>query len=149
MMKRAGKIDFGGELLKILPSLLREFTRRQEGILTKGNLAVSDIVIMDVLLEKGPSTMGDLAKILNLTTSAGTVIVDRMIRKGFVKRERSREDRRVVNVALLKKGEETIKSINRERRHMANELFSVLNEKERREYLRLIGKVHHGLSRKQ
>ncbi len=51
-------------------------------------------------------------------------------------------------MTLVKKGEDIIRGINKERRHMANELFSVLNEKERREYLRLIEKVHNGLSGK-
>jgi DNA-binding MarR family transcriptional regulator len=148
-MKAAGKFDFAGELLKMMPRLLREFTRRQEGIFTKGDLAVPDIVIMDALREQGECTMGCLAKMLNLTMSAVTVIVDRMVKKGFVKRERSREDRRVVKVTLMKKGEDTIKGINKERRHMANELFSVLSEKERKEYLRLIEKVYNGLSRKK
>ncbi|MFQ5952655.1 MAG: MarR family winged helix-turn-helix transcriptional regulator [Candidatus Omnitrophota bacterium] len=148
-MNKGGRFDFGGEMLKVMPRLLREFMRRQEGIFTKGNLAVPDIIVMDALLEKGACTMGFLARILNLTTSAATVIIDRMIDKGLVKRERSQEDRRVVNVALLRKGEDTIKHINKERRHMANTLFSVLNEKEKKEYLRLIGKVYNGLSRKK
>ena len=148
-MERAEKFDFGKEMLKIMPRLMREFMKRQEGIFTKGNLTVPDIIVMDALKEKGQCTMGFLAGILNLTTSAATVIVDRMIRKGLAKRERSKEDRRVVRVALMKKGEETINNLNAERRHMANELFSVLNEKERREYLRLIEKVHNGLSVKK
>ena len=148
-MEKTGKFDFGKEMLKIMPRLMREFMSRQEGIFTKGNLTVPDIIVMDALLEKGPCTMGLLAGILNLTTSAATVIVDRMIRKGLVKRERSKEDRRVVRVTLVKKGEDIIKDLNTERRHMANELFSVLNEKERKEYLRLIEKVCNGLSEKK
>ncbi|MGB3081913.1 MAG: MarR family transcriptional regulator [Candidatus Omnitrophota bacterium] len=148
-MEKIGKFDFGKEMLKIMPRLMREFMSRQEGIFTKGNLTVPDIIVMDALLEKGPWTMGLLAGILNLTTSAATVIVDRMIRKGLVKRERSKEDRRVVRVTLVKKGEDIIKDLNTERRHMANELFSVLNEKERKEYLRLIEKVCNGLSEKK
>ncbi|MGB2599496.1 MAG: MarR family transcriptional regulator [Candidatus Omnitrophota bacterium] len=147
-MEKAGKFDFGKEMLKIMPRLMREFMKRQEGIFTKGNLTVPDIIVMDALREKGPCTMGFLAGILNLTTSAATVIVDRMTRKGLAKREHSKEDRRVVRVTLVKKGEDTIKNINTERHHMANELFSVLNEKERREYLHLIEKVYNGLSRK-
>jgi DNA-binding MarR family transcriptional regulator len=148
-MVKSAKFDFVGEMAKMLPRMLREFSRRQEGILTRGNLAVSDIIVMDALLEMGTCTMGVLAKMLNLTKSAATVIVDRMIRKGFVRRERSNEDRRVVSVVLLKKGEDMIRRVNEERRNMLNEFYSALNESERKEYIKLLKKVFGSLSGKQ
>ena len=72
-------------------------------------------------------------------------IVDKMIRLGMVKRERSLEDRRVVKVILLKKGAETAKKITEERRKVANKIFSSLTETERKEYLRLLRKVYVSL----
>ncbi len=134
--------DFAREMAVIMPRLLREVSRRQEGVFTRGNLAVSDIIVMDALLEKGPCTMSDLACILNLSMSAATVIVDRMTKKGLVRRERSREDRRIVMVTLLKKGKETIKKVNDQRRNIVVDLYSALDDAERAQYLKLLKKVY-------
>ena len=140
-----GKLNFGEEMAKVLPRMLREFARKQDSILAKGKIAIAHVVILDVLKEKESSTMGELAKILNLTMSAVTVIIDKMIELTLVKRERSKEDRRIVNVTLAKTGKDLMKKINEERESMTNEIFSVLTDKEKEEYLRLIRKVYESL----
>ncbi|NQT32236.1 MAG: MarR family transcriptional regulator, partial [Candidatus Omnitrophica bacterium] len=108
-------------------------------------LTVSNIVVFDVLRVKGSCTMSELARTLNFTMSAVTGIIDKMIKAGLVKRERSKTDRRVVEVMLLEKGKNIAMKINDERRDMTNEMFSVLTSSERDEYLRLIGKVYDSI----
>jgi DNA-binding MarR family transcriptional regulator len=134
-------MDFGAEISRLLPFMLREVARRQKGAMTKENMTVSDIVMLEILEEKGSPTMGTLARDLGLTMSAATSIVDKMIEKGMVKRERSLEDRRVVRVSLLKKGEDTVRSIKVERKGMTDQMFKALTEEEKAEYLRLFSKI--------
>ena len=148
-MKKEKAVDLGNEMAKILPLMLREVSRRQENILAKSDIAVSQIIVLDVLKEKGPCTMGELSGTLNLTMSAVTGIIDKMIKLGFVKRERSRDDRRVVNVALLAKGKKTVDRVNEARKNITRELYSVFTEKEGREYLGLINKVYDSLRKKK
>ena len=144
-MVKGGKFDFGGEVAKILPLILRSVTQSHSTIFSKGTLAVPHVVILELLSEKGPCKMSELAKVLRLTMSAVTAIVDKMIALDLVKRERSLEDRRVVRVGLLKKGAEAAKRIGEERRKVANRIFSPLSEAEKREYLRLLRKVYNNL----
>ena len=80
--------------------------------------------------------MNELAKILNLTMSAVTAIIDKMIRRKLVKRGRSSEDRRVVNVTMVSKGRKLIKQVREIRCSCANELFASLTEQDKQEYLR-------------
>src|SRR5688500_5634804 len=56
------------------------------------------------LREDGPLTMGVLAQRCGVTDKTITGVVDRLERDGYVGRERDLEDRRVVRVALVKKG---------------------------------------------
>ena len=142
-------MDFGTEISKIMPLILREVTRKQMRILAKDFLAIPHIIILDLLLEKGPCRMTELAKALGLTGPAITAIADKMLRLKLVKRERSSEDRRVVKVSILEKGEKTIRRINVERRDAANAIFSPLAKEERREYLSLLRKVYLNLRQKQ
>ncbi|HPN72489.1 MAG TPA: MarR family transcriptional regulator [Candidatus Omnitrophota bacterium] len=140
-MASSGGIDFGTEMARLLPSMLREVARRQKGAVVKGNIPVSNIVVLEILKEKGLSTMGELARDLGLTMSAATSIVDKMILEGLIKRERTPEDRRVVKVSLLKKGSELVRVISAEREAMTRDMFKALTNAEKTEYLRLFRKI--------
>ncbi len=148
-MKKTKHVDFGSEISSLLPLIIREVTRKQSTVIAKGNLTIPHIVILDLLRERPSCRMGDLAKALHLTMSAVTAIVDKMVKLNLVKRERSSEDRRVVRVALLKKGKETARRIYDERRKSADDMFSALTEPERQEYLKMLRKVCDGLRKKK
>ncbi|MCK4851578.1 MAG: MarR family transcriptional regulator [Candidatus Omnitrophica bacterium] len=142
------KIDFGGEVSRILPLILREVTKKQMTVFSKGGLSLPQVVVLDLLREKGACMMGDLARTLHLTMSAVTGIVDKMIKLNMIKRERSKEDRRIVRVILLEKGEKTAKQISKERKNISNDIFSVLSGSERREYLKLLKKIYNDLRKR-
>lgn len=144
-MAGAKHADFGSEVSKILPRILREVTSRQASIFSRGDISIPHIVILEFLKETGSCRMSDLAKMLHLTMSAVTGIVDKMVDLGLVKRERSSKDRRVVRVSLLKKGEETARRVNAERESVSNDIFSVLTQQEKQEYLKLLTKVSDSL----
>ena len=133
-MPMSVKGDFYDQMTRLMPVFLREIARRQDKIFTRGNISVSNIVVIDVLTEKGTCTMGELAKTLNLTMSAATAIVGKMIDQSLVKRERQEKDRRVVRVSLRPKGIEVAKKIYELRRDITNDLFAMLTDREREEH---------------
>lgn len=141
--------DFGTEMGKLLPLIIREFSRTQKDVFAKGLLTVPQIVILEYLDEKGTCKMNELAKVLDFTMSAATAIIDKMLKAKLVKRERCIKDRRVVNVSLLNKGKEFAKRVQEGRRDLTNELFSVLSEEEKSQYLQLLKKVSDNLMQRQ
>lgn len=138
--------DFGVQVARMMPAFIKEILKKQESIFTKGNLAVAHIIVLDILREIGTSSMGDMARNLNMSMSAATGIIDKMVTMELVDRERSDEDRRVVNVILTEKGKDMAVRVNEERKYMLNEMFAVLTDAERDEYLALLKKVYDGLS---
>jgi len=134
-------LDFGAEVLKIHPLIMREFARVQKKNFSDVHISIPHMVILDILEEKGMCKMNDLAKCLNFTMSAVTAIVDKMIKLKFVKRMRSSSDRRVVNVILLEKGRKVSEEIKRQKKECANKIFVSLTERDKKEYLRIINKV--------
>jgi len=142
------KLNFGVEMAKLNPIILRSVMKRQESVFKKGNLAITHIVVLEYLGEKGTCTMTELSRVLNLTTSAVTVIVDKMISMKLIKRERSAKDRRIVNVELLAKGKETVKDAGKEKISMINDIYSVLTKGEKEEILKLMTKVCDDLRKK-
>lgn len=142
------KEDFSGKVSKMLPAIIRETTRRQMSVFMKSSLTISQMVILDYLMENEICKMSDLAKVLNLTMSAVTAIVDKMIRTDLLKRERSNEDRRVVRIMLLKKGRELAVQVKKARSNSVKEMFSTLTDAEKREYLRILHKIYNNLKGK-
>ncbi len=145
---KMGETDFGAEVAKILPLIMREFTKRPKSIFSELSLTIPQIVVLEFLTDQGPRKMNELATALSFTMSAVTVIVDKMIKLKLVKRERSSEDRRVVNVILLNKGREMTRRIKDARRNLVNELFSTVTVEDRQQYLRILRKVYKNLRRR-
>ncbi len=74
-----------------------------------------------VMLRSGPSTVAELARELQTDPGAMTRLLDRLETKGFCRRERSTDDRRVVNIVLTPEGQAAAELV-------PTELSQVLNE---------------------
>src|SRR5690625_5702915 len=71
---------------------------------------------MKWLVEGGDLTIGELSNKINLAFSTTTDLVDRMEKKELVERKRDTNDRRVVRIHLLPKGQKIIREVIDERR---------------------------------
>lgn len=60
----------------------------------------TDLRAMELVSRGGPTTAGELAAQLRLTTGAVTALIDRMENAGLLRRTRSAADRRQVHVEL-------------------------------------------------
>lgn len=68
------------------------------------DLSISEMHVIDNIGINRERTMSDTAKDLRVTSGTLTTAVDNLIKKGYVVRERSIEDRRVVKIRLTEKG---------------------------------------------
>jgi len=84
-----------------------------------------------LVISKGRAdTVAGCAREIGVDTGAMTRMLDRLEAKGFVVRNRSAEDRRVVNVALTKAGHEIVKLIPPTICHVLNRHLRGFSEKE-------------------
>lgn len=70
--------------------------RMHEAIARKAGFTGTDHKYLGFLLQKGKLTAGELAKLSGLTTGAITGLIDRFEKKGLVKRQFEKSDRRKV-----------------------------------------------------
>jgi DNA-binding MarR family transcriptional regulator len=68
------------------------------------DLTIAELHTLESIGLYDAKTMSETAADLGVTTGTLTVAVDRLVRKGYVNRERDQEDRRIVRVMLTKKG---------------------------------------------
>lgn len=68
------------------------------------DISVNDMHIIEAIGEKEPKNMSTVAKIMSVTVGTLTIAINSLVKKGYVHRERSEEDRRVVLISLTEKG---------------------------------------------
>ena len=90
--------------------------------------------------------MTDLAKAVNVTTSAMTGVIDRLVRDGYVSRTRDSEDRRIVHIKLTVKGTNTVRSAIEDRKQATMKMFGMISQEEREKYLEILEHIKEHLS---
>jgi DNA-binding MarR family transcriptional regulator len=73
----------------------------------------------------------DLALLLERSPNSISMLVDRMVKAGLVKRTRDRKDRRAVNVSLTSKGDNALKPATPAGWEFIQKILSVLSGKEK------------------
>jgi DNA-binding MarR family transcriptional regulator len=79
----------------------------------------------------------DMAQWLGRSPNSISMIVDRMIKAGLIRRIRDRSDRRVVNVTITSKGENALKLATRAGWEFIQKILSSLPDEDRQTYIRL------------
>lgn len=84
----------------------------KEAIITEEfkDITNNDMHIIEAIGLSGENTMSSVAKKLKITAGSLTTAVNALVRKAYVKRERSEEDRRVVYIAAYGKRRESFLS---------------------------------------
>lgn len=104
-------------------------------------LSTQELRVLCAVAEEKCCVMSGLAKAIRLSLSSVTGLVDRLVEKRLVRRDRSPEDRRVVEVALTDEGELLGKEALKRRLAYARELLDALEPAEQESFLALLEKM--------
>lgn len=99
--------DPARERARLMQALLAEMTRMtglsvlfSHALAARVGLNPTDLEALEILLRDGPLPAGRLAEVTGLTTGAITGVVDRLERKGYVRRRPDPGDRRRVMIEV-------------------------------------------------
>ena len=101
----------------------------------------SEIAVLDTLGAEGSKTMGLLAARVRMPLSTVTRVVDRLVGRKLVQRERPEENRRIVRVALATAGQAFYRAALKSRVAGAERMLDRLTAAEQRELIRLFQKI--------
>ena len=116
-------------LLEAFDSITKTFTDVEsipEGI----NLGKPELLVLDTVYKEEGLMMSGLSKRLGIRLSTATGIVDRLIEKELVDRQRDYSDRRMVRVVLTEKGRKTSQMYQRRKRESFKRMANLLTEAE-------------------
>lgn len=104
-------------------------------------LSKSELFSMLIIDRHGEIIMSQIADYVHIPMSTATSIVDRLVKKGLVKRGRSETDRRIVTITLSDKGSEMISNFKEQILKYVNRIDSVLSNEEKQILISLISKI--------
>ena len=107
----------------------------------QGALSAQEIRVLRTVGRHEGCIMSALAERIRLSLSSVTGLIDRLVEKKLVCRDRSREDRRIVQVELTDNGRELHTSVVESQVQYARELMKTLSASEQDELLALFGKL--------
>lgn len=94
-------------LNEVLVNLFRDIMDiEQKAIITQEfkDITNHDMHVIEAIGLDEPKNMSSIARELSVTVGTLTIAMNSLVRKGYVIRERGREDRRVVYISLSEKG---------------------------------------------
>lgn len=96
-------MDFN-ELSDMLFENLKKVFFPEEWLNLDMKFSKSEIFAMLLIDKRKEITMTELAEYIHSPMSTATGIIDRLVKSGYIKRDRSEEDRRIVVLKLAEKG---------------------------------------------
>ena len=128
------------ELIELLDLIYRRYASTKEC----RNLDICrkpELKILEILGKNGPSIMTDVAERAGLSVSTLTSIMDSLVEKSLVSRERSEEDRRIVRVDLTRQGRKLYAEILEFQVGIVRLMLNALNKQEQDAFVGLFRKI--------
>jgi len=136
------RIDASGtHVWLVLMKAHRSMARHAAQSTSEHELALTDFVILEALLHKGPLLVSDLGRRVNLTSGAATSAVDRLEGRALVERGADRDDRRACRVSLTAQGRKLITKVFAKHKAALDQAAGGLSRGERARLVALLKKL--------
>lgn len=127
-------MDINRTLNELLVGLFRSITTIEEQAICKGeyrDMTTNDMHVIEAIGRELPRNMTGVARALDVTTGTLTISMNSLVKKGYVQRVRSEEDRRVVLVSLTEKGKKAFDHHKKFHEEMIAHVVEGLSEEEK------------------
>ncbi|TAL35011.1 MAG: MarR family transcriptional regulator [Spirochaetes bacterium] len=119
--------------------MLFEIEHLKKGLMR--DITFHEIHTIEIIGHSGETSMRELAQKANVKQSTMTVMIDKLIRKGLVRRYQRKDDRRLVMVRLTKNGETAHAEHNKVHQNITKLWLEILDGKERDDLLKIMEKI--------
>ncbi|MDO5302211.1 MAG: MarR family transcriptional regulator [Tissierellia bacterium] len=130
--------------LKILVGLHRnvnKIDRKTKKLVAKHGLTLSQFMVLEVLYAKGDMTVGEVRDKILSTVGTISLIVNNLVKQGYVERLGDEKDRRVSILHLTPEGREIIGRVFPENQQLIEESMAKLSEDEKKQLLYILKKM--------
>jgi MarR family 2-MHQ and catechol resistance regulon transcriptional repressor len=125
----------------VLARCHRALSHIAERSIEEAGLGLTDFAALEALLHKGPLTITEIQGKVLLASGSMTAAVDRLEKKGFIKRGPAASDRRAKVLQLTPEGRRVVEAAFRRHAAELESAMAVLNPSEKRELYALVKKL--------
>lgn len=143
-------MDTYAALNDVLVNLFRDIMELEEqAIITQEyqDITNNDMHVIEAIGVKEPKNMSTIAKQLSVTVGTLTIAMNSLVKKGYVIRERGKEDRRVVYISLSEKGLRAYRHHEEFHRQMIEAVMENLTEDETESLVKALAKLERWFRR--
>lgn len=136
--------DFVSSVNDFLVNTFRSILKVEESVLQNEkckNLSISELHLIEKIGKKSTMTVTQIAERLNITLPSVTAAINKLCLKGYVKKERSKEDRRTVWVTLTEAGKEVEAIHEKFHKDLVTAIANNFNECEKEDLLNMVKKL--------
>ncbi len=91
-------------ILRALRRITRSIALHSRQLATYSNITAPQLICLRAVIDKGPITATAISREMHVSASTVVGVLDRLEEKGFIVRERGREDRRIVFISATPAG---------------------------------------------
>jgi DNA-binding MarR family transcriptional regulator len=129
------------ELIEIITKLIGDAEMQFVKQYTEEGLTARQMDYIDTINRMGHPTPGEIARTLHFSKPSVTVLVDKLVEKGYVEKCQSDEDRRSFHVHLTARGRKLARLHDASHQKIADFFAHHLEEKDLRTLVALLNKV--------
>lgn len=143
-------MDTYAALNDVLVNLFRDIMELEgQAIITQEyqDITNNDMHVIEAIGVGEPKNMSTIAKLLSVTVGTLTIAMNSLVKKGYVIRERGKEDRRVVYISLSEKGLRAYRHHEEFHRQMIEAVLENLTEDETESLVKALAKLERWFRR--
>ena len=132
-------------LNEVLVRLFRDIMDiEQKAIITEEfkDITNNDMHVIEAIGIGEPKNMSSIAKELSVTVGTLTIAMNSLVKKGYVQRERGKEDRRVVYISLTERGRAAFEHHARFHKAMIDSISENLSQEELKLLVQTLNKLN-------
>lgn len=138
-------MDINHALNEVLVRIFRNINTVEEQALRTEeykDVTINDIHVIEAIGMEEQKNMTTVAKSLHVTTGTLTISINSLVKKNYVERVRSEEDRRVVLVSLTEKGKKAFLHHRQFHDKLVNEVVEQLSDEEKRVLEKALNRIN-------
>jgi len=138
MKPSPGRADVPLHLWVVLARAFDAVERHSRASIARFGLGTTEFGVLEVLYHKGELPVRDVQRRILVESSSTTYVVDKLVKRGLVRRRHSGTDRRVVLLALTPTGRRLIQRIFPPHAHAMRHAVAALPPGEQAQAVRLL-----------
>src|SRR5512140_2974638 len=111
-----------------------------EVLAESGDLSRREATVLRFLATNGPANMSDVSAAAGLALSTSTGLIDRLVERQLVERDRPADDRRTVMITLSRRGQRDLERFNASKVALGARILEALSPAERETLLEMFRK---------